>query len=87
MPLDINNRTLTDEITTAGVKVTYLGVCQTDGPLTITTAQAVWKITKYVATTVSTTVTTLQYWPVKSDGKCDRQYDQIWDNRASLTYV
>ncbi len=87
LPLDSNNRILVDEITSWSVKTTYVWVCQDDNPLSVTSAAAVWKITRYVATTVSTTVTTLQYYPSNSAWNCERWYNQIWDNRASLTYV
>ena len=68
---DIEEKTLIDESDSA---TTYLGKAQ----MGASTSGASWQIKKI---SVASTVTTISY----ADG--DNRYDNVWDDRASLTYT
>lgn len=67
---NVEEKTIIDAATSA---VTYIGNSRIAGD----TASAIWQIKKV---TVSGTITTIAY----ADG--NDNYDNVWDDRASLTY-
>lgn len=64
---------LASRIDDAGSGVTYVG----KAPIGSATSSAVWQVFKMVESTGDLTIT----WADSDDA-----YDNIWDNRASLTY-
>jgi len=75
------NRTVitfrSEEITVGSTVTTYIGWAEIGS----TTSDAVWRIAKIVETTSGGTVTSIETWADKN-----QYFDNIWDNRASLTY-
>lgn len=63
-----------------GSNLVYIGYARPGSPSTA----AVWQIKKITYT--GTTPVQIQ-WPIGSDGTASNDYDQIWDNRASLVWV
>jgi hypothetical protein len=59
--------------------VTYIGYAVTGSSTVAGKAEAIWKIKKFDTTTASD-----QKIPVWADGNTN--FDNIWDNRASLSY-
>lgn len=70
--------TISEEIVVVGTTTTYIGVAANGTTLTST---ATWSITKIIEVVAGGTTTTTIYL---ADG--DFNFDNIWDNRASLTY-
>lgn len=65
----------------AGTNPIYIGVARPGASL----ARAVWQIKK-LTFDVNNNVTMIQ-WPLRPDGSVSSDYEFIWNDRATLTYV